>query len=88
MHDYHVCTYVACRYYGAKNVAVDAKIEFILSGAINYVDNKRWYKCGESDTIYDEIKMVRVRTRNTIIEIIFTRITYSLYLRSPHAPCT
>eukprot|EP00729_Bicosta_minor_P003688 gene3688-3345_t len=44
-------------YYGAKNVAVDAKIEFILSGAINYVDNKRWYKCGESDTIYDEIKM-------------------------------
>ena len=45
--------------FAAKNVATDAKIEFFLSGSVNYVNNKRWYNCGESDTIYDAIRMVR-----------------------------
>jgi len=43
--------------YGDKNVAVDAKIEFFLSGKVNYVNKKEWYQCGESDALYDEIRM-------------------------------
>lgn len=42
----------------APEPAADAKIEFFLSGNINYVNNKQWYNCGESDSVYDQIKKV------------------------------
>ena len=42
----------------ASEPAADAKIEFFLSGNINYVNNKQWYNCGESDAVYDQIKKV------------------------------
>ena len=56
---------------------VDAKLEFFLAGGINYVNNKAWYKCGESDATYDKIKMVLILA--SVLFVVTTAHTHACF---------